>query len=289
MLLLLFCSSFLFIAGCNTLPSGENVFDSSSDEKETFTEKPSLTLEEAIENTESDLLERFWFRAHIANNIEKRRITHMTINGIVVRPHGYYMINTLMTKQYEYYRWDDEVFIRHEQNWFRAREPELAFDPFYGFSEWKRYLQRAQLVRQDNVLGIPTYVYEIQLTGKELLDNHPSFFAPLKTDELEKITPILEQSTIKVFFYVGDVDNEQFQNKVLPVIYKFQAIIQMPVAGAGYMEQEVQYFIFRVNDESVELTPKEEIEKYVIDMDEYQSMILDKLDEEISKFVPAQK
>src|SRR5690625_3784516 len=160
--LLLIYSMTLFLLTACTLPSGENVFVHVEEEASTVSSS-SVSLEEAIAHTESDLLERFWFRAHVANNIEKRRITHMTTNGIVVRPDGYYMNNSFITKPYEYYRLDDDVYIRNNNNWFRGREPSLPFDPFYGFDVWKPVLNKATVIREDDVLSIPVHVHEIEL------------------------------------------------------------------------------------------------------------------------------
>jgi len=279
--------SFLLLSAC-TLPSGENVFDDERQEQGQDREEvdlnesdDSISLETAINRTQSDLLERFWFRAHIANNIEKRRNTHMTLNGIVERPHGYYMHNSLLTERYEYYRWDDQTYIRQNSNWFRGREPQLPFDIFYGFDEWGDYVDDAEVIGEDDVLGIPTHVHEMELSGTELLEIDSPTLNELIDVDSENLSSILEDTTLRVLFYVGDVAKSTDNQLVLPIIYKYQTWIQMPIPGAGYMEQEVQYFIFRVNDEQAELIDVDEIEKYLIEIDDTIDELEEELEEEI--------
>lgn len=279
----LFLFTLLLLSGC-TLESGLNVFDSAVETSLATVEEDQevVSLAEAMEHTQSDLVDKFWFRAHVANNIEKRRTTYMTVNGIVVRPHGYYMHNRLVAQPFEYYRWDDNIYVRQNQNWFRGREASLPFDIFYGFEHWQPYLERATLLGEDEVLSVPTFVYEIELTGEEMLNMDVPMFADLKEDT-EKIKPLLNETKVRVLFYVGQADKSTEQREVLPIIYKYQTWIQMPIPGAGYMEQEVQHFIFRVNEDNVEMNSLEEIEKYVIEIDEVLEMMEEELEKELKQ------
>lgn len=280
----LFLLGSLLLSGC-TLQSGLNVFDSAVETGFAVVdeEKDVVPLLEAIQQTQSDLVKKFWFRAHIANNIEKRRTTYMTVNGIVIRPHGYYMHNRLVAQPFEYYRWDDQVYVRHEEQWYPGREPSLPFDVFYGFDYWETYVDKAQLIGEDEVLSIPTHVYELQLSGRELLDMDVPMFRDLKSD-IEKIKALVDETKVRVLFYVGQASESNEQRDILPIIYKYQTWIQMPIPGAGYMEQEVQHFIFRVNEDNVEMNSVEEIEKYLIDYDEMMKMMEDKLAREVEKY-----
>lgn len=283
-IIILWSTLLLVLTAC-TIPSGENVFTDEAEEEQTAIEKSEVTLEEAIENTASDLLERFWFRAHVANNIEKRRITHMTTNGIVIRPDGYYMNNSFITKPYEYYRLGDRVYVRNNENWFRGREPNVPFDPFYGFDAWLPVADRATLLREDDVLSIPTVVYEIELTGDEFLQLHPDGFEQLP-EEMKTMKPLLDETNVRTLFYVGQTEKGTDDLHILPVIYKYETWIQMPVPGAGYMEQEIQHFIFRVNEESVEMPDVDEIERYLIDIDESKEEMenqLEQMEKEVEK------
>lgn len=281
----LFLLAILVLSGC-TVKSGPKVFDTA--EETGFApvdeEKEAVSLLEAIQHTQSDLVEKFWFRAHIANNIEKRRTTYMTVNGIVIRPHGYYMHNRLVAQPFEYYRWDDQVYIRHEEEWYPGREPSLPFDVFYGFQFWEPYVEKARLVGEDEVLSIPTHVYEIELNGRELLDMDVPMFGDLKRD-MEKIEALIEETRVRVLFYVGQVEKSNEQREILPIIYKYQTWIQMPIPGAGFMEQEVQHFIFRVNEDNVEMNSVEEIEKYLVDYDEMIKRMEEKLAKEAEKYI----
>lgn len=275
-IVLIYLTAILMLVGCS-VSSGPKQFDNelTSETNTALPEKATeiIPLKEAIDHTQSDLVKQFWFRAHIANNIEKRRNTHMTVNGIVKRPHGYYMRNTLVTQPYEYYRWNDQTFIRQNNNWFRGREPELPFDIFYGFHKWEPLLGRSEVIRADDVLGIPTIVHQIELNGIELLDLDDSFAHYLPTDEQTQLTNVLDNTNVQALFYVGDITQSTDDREVLPIIYKSQIFIQMPVPDAGYMEQEVQHFIFRVNLDNIEMTSIDEIERYVIEIDDAQTMM----------------
>lgn len=274
----------LFLSGC-TVKSGLNVFDSAVETSLAVIdeERQLVSLADAITHTQSDLVEKFWFRAHIANNIEKRRTTYMTVNGIVIRPHGYYMHNRLVAQPFEYYRWDDQVYVRQNENWFRGREPSLPFDVFYGFDYWLDYAEQATLIGEDEVLSVPTFVYELELSGDEWLTMDVPMFHDLKV-EMEKIKPLLAETKVRVLFYVGQEERSTEQKEILPIIYKYQTWIQMPIPGAGYMEQEVQHFIFRVNEDNVEMNTVEELEKYVIEIDDMLEMMEEELDREVEKY-----
>lgn len=278
----------LVVTGCTTLPSADNVFENNypvdiDSNKEV---EASVSLEEAIAYTESDMLKRYWFRAYVASNIEKRRVTHMTRNGIVVQPHGFYMNNSFITKPYDYYQWDNESYIRMNNNWFRGREQEVPFEPTFGFGEWQPLLGQAEIIGEDTVLSIPTTVHQIELSGQELIELESPLLQGLSENIGDELAPLLEQTNIRVLFYVGQPEKSTDDIDVLPVIYKFQTWIQMPIPGAGYMEQEIQHFIFRVNEESVEMIDVEQIERFLIEIDtsnEQMEEELEQLEENIEQ------
>lgn len=265
----------IFLSGCS-LSSGPLTFDDEAEEEVNVPseeQKNILKLDEAIDNTESDMVENFWFRAHIANDIEKRRNTHMTVDGIVMRPHGYYMKNTLVTEPYEYYRWDDHIYIRQNDNWFRGREPEHPFDIFYGFDRWREMVDQAEATHTDTVLDVPTIVYEMDLTGEELLQVDPSYFEHILDEDNKQLDKVLDHTEVRVSFYVGDETEQMEGRDVLPIVYKLAVNISMPIPDAGYMEQDIEHFIFRVNSESTEMTDREEIEQYIIEIDDAQDLM----------------
>lgn len=267
-IILLFLSLIFLLSGCTTLLSAENVFenDLNNTEQEDQQISSSVTLEEAITNTQSDLVENFWFRAHIANNIDNRKNTHMTLDGIMIKPYGYYMRNSLLAEPYEYYRWEDQAYMRHTGNWFRGHEPSLPFDTSYGYDYWKPVLNKANIIATDTVLSIPTTVHEINLTGAEFAQLDRPFLEAQEGSNSSNIAAVLDLTKIRVLFYVGDVAQSTEDREILPIIYKYQTFIQMPIPGAGYMNQEVQHFIFRVNDDRSYLPDVEEIEKFLIEI-----------------------
>ncbi|HLQ74396.1 MAG TPA: hypothetical protein VK125_09210 [Bacillota bacterium] len=277
----------LFLTGCS-ISSGPLIFDDEEDEEiiePSEEQKNILLLEEAMHNTESNMVENFWFRAHIANNIEKRRNTHMTVDGIVMRPDGYYMKNTLVTEPYEYYRWGDDVYIRQNDNWFRGREPELPFDIFYGFDQWKDLADEAIATRTDTVLDVPTIVYELELTGEEMLQVDPSYFEDILDDDNEQLDNVLDLTEVHVSFYIGDETEQMEGREVLPIVYKLAVNISMPIPDAGYMEQDIEHFIFRVNSDSTEMTEREEIEEYIIEIDDAQDMMDEEEEEQEEELI----
>ncbi|MFA9559340.1 hypothetical protein ACERII_18670 [Evansella sp. AB-rgal1] len=266
-LLITYLALFVGLAGCSTLPSAENVFENNDTAIEANEVQATVSLVDAIDYTQSDLLDRYWFRAYVANNIEKRRITHRSANGIVVQPEGYYMNNTFITRPYEYFQTDGQSYVRNNKNWFRGREPIVSFDPFYGFEEWSPFFDRSEIIGEDLVLSVPTAVHQIELTGRELSELDSPLIEQLTGREIDRLTPILDQTRIRVLFYIGQPEKSTGDMNVLPIIYKYQTWIQMPIPGAGYMEQEIQHFLFRVNEEVVRLPDVDQIERYVIEID----------------------
>ena len=264
----LFAASLTFLSGC-VIESAERSFENGGED--TFAplaHEDYISLEEAIAYTDSDLLEQFWFRAYVANNIEKRRITHMTNNGIVDRENeSYYAVNSFVTRPYDYFRDPDHVFLRRAGNWFDGREPVVPYDIFYGFEEWGDALDDAEVVGMGEVLSIPTFVHELTLSGEELFGLGADTLQELSGPEADRLAPILDNTDVTVHFYVGDETQSTDETEILPVIYKYEIFIDMPVPGAGFMEQEMQYFLFRVNDPGIDMVEADEIAPFVIEID----------------------
>lgn len=272
----------LLLSGCFVLESGDKTFDSEHEEIETgLPHEEYIPLIKAVENTQSDLLEQFWFRAFVANDIEKRRITHMTHNGIIDREEErYYAVNSFATRSYDYFRDPDNVFLRRSSNWFEGREPVVPFGIFDGFEEWGPYLEDAEVVGTDEVLGIPVFVHEITLSGSELMDLNPETLQMLTGQRGTRLEPILNNTSVTVQFRVGDDTQASDDLDILPVIYQYNTWIDMPIPGAGYMEQEIQYFLFRVNDPGIDMVNADEIAPFVIETDQIREEMEEQYEEE---------
>lgn len=281
-----FVMAILAISGCTVASESkefENIYKDDTNKVGLNEVKTVVPLEEAIIKTQSNLVKQYWFRSHIANNIEKRRSTYMTLDGVVINPDGYYMRNTLVTQPFDFYQWNNHTYIRQNDNWFHGRTKEVPFETTFNFDSWMPLLNRSEIVRVDDVLGVPTIVHQIELTGDELLELEHPFAKSFPSKRASGLSNILKNTNVQVLFYIGDISKSTSEREILPIIYKHQVWIQMPIPDAGYMEQEIQHFLFRVNSENIEMLSVEDIERYVINIEDARELMDRMSSEELMK------
>ncbi|MCF6092582.1 hypothetical protein L1765_01060 [Microaerobacter geothermalis] len=262
--LLLVLVGMIFFSGCS-YESGPKTFD---DAVEKIPGQPMANgkelLGKAIAAMESKETVKFWYTGYVANNIQKRRTTSM-YDGVVIRPNGY-LVNARMAGQpFRYYRWDDKVYLKLGNTWYPAEEPYLPMDPFKGFSFWEYYIDQAVQLPDAEVLGEKTRVVRLELKGKQLYDLAVQFLEDhtyFPIEDTEDLRDTLDRTTVTTTFWIS---KETYR------IVQYQTRINLPIPGAGYMDQEIFFRLYRFNDSGIKMASPEDIEKYAFKPDEMES------------------
>lgn len=261
---LLLFTTVILISGC-TVESGPKSLNQVSEETEVTQAYPNAkdVLEKAIKYTQNtstleghEKVENFWFAGYIRNDIGKRTTTSM-YNGAVVNPHGYIVNARLTAEPFQYYRWDDKVFIKDGDSWYRANKDPLPFNLTKGFDGWFPFVEQAVQLKDEEILSVPCSVMQITLTGKEWAnESNIHLFSEIKekiqTDQ--NMESLLEQTSVTLKVWVGKEDER---------IHQYQTLIEMPMPGAGYMKQEAFFRLYKFNDPGIKMKSPEEIEQYV--------------------------
>lgn len=252
-------------------------------------------------NRSSPLLQKFWFSGWVSNTVEKRKVNSM-YRGVVLLPHGYYAEVRMAGTPYRYYKWDDYKFMWTEkEDWMVAGEEQFPLDPFFGFDWWVPVADRATPLPDEKILNRRSNVFEIKLSGEEMIRLHQAPFFP---EELAKIsaTPdgkgLLRQIKVTATFWIGDdtytkeeiaaqakkagagddeksLDRWVRENRLIwdekgkvyhqHPIYQYRVLIDAPVPKAGYMNQEIFFRFYHYNDPGIKIQTPEEILKFVKD------------------------
>ncbi|WP_232695723.1 hypothetical protein [Brevibacillus daliensis] len=219
---------------------------------------PAQVLQTALSKAKTDPeAQKFWFSGYVKNRMMSRELTSM-FDGIVADSDSYQVTGRIAAQEFVYYRNNDDKYIYRGGSWITAREESIPVDVFKGFDDWIPFLDRAVEMPEEKVISTMTTPYQIKITGKEWVENsNIDLFKPLQ-DELAgrpDLDKILENTTIKTTFGIGQKDG---------LIHSYQTWIIVPVPGAGYMDQEVNFKFFKYG-ENLQLTPMTEVEKYLLD------------------------
>ncbi len=254
-------------------------------------------------NQQSEIAQKVWFSGWIANNIQKRRTTNMysgvlisphgyyTDARLVGIPYRYYKWDDY------YYIWTGKT------DWQRVTPDQiehLSFQPFDHLIWWEPFFNRAVQLPNEKILSKDTFVYQIKLSGDEWINqsNNPIFepvHAMLK--ETEYLDTLLEQTDVTMTVWIGNdeyteeditnlaekkninIENKEelkqwiTENRFIwnsdkqiythHLIYQYQAKIQLPIPGAGYMDQEIYFRFYKYDDPGISIQTPEEMEKYI--------------------------
>ncbi len=290
----------LVITGC-TYPSGEKVFHQiDSEVKAEDGDDAYQFLKTALETTQqAEIAEKFWYSGWVANDVQKRR-TNSMYDGVVVRPHGYLVNARVAANPYRYYKWDDQYYLHTAHSgWVKLDEEQVPFDPLEGFTWWEPVLQDAIRLPDGEVLSKKTRVYQVMLKGNEWLRlDNPQFNRLQDTiAQTPGMDQILENTTVKMTLWIGDeeytadqvrdwaarkgvdtdngaewkkwaeqngfIRDEEEDLYRLHLIYQYETWINMPVPGAGYMDQQIFFRFYKYDDPGIKMRTPEEMEQYV--------------------------
>ncbi|WP_139491586.1 hypothetical protein [Brevibacillus dissolubilis] len=256
------------LGGC-TYESGPKLFASDTKEAQEVT-SPEENLQPAAPGEAKEALikaikdhktnpkhQKFWYDGYVKNTILSRTTTSM-FNGVVVNPDGYLVNGRIATQDYQYYRNKDKRYVRKGDYWITAKEEPLELDVTRGFEDWLPFLDQASVLPEEKVIGTICTPYQIKISGTDWLANSTSpLFEPLRQELAGRsdLQSILKETTVKMTFWIG-TDG---------LIHQYQTWIIVPIPGAGYMDQEVNFRMFKFTDESIALPDVAEVEKYLLD------------------------
>ncbi|GAB4266630.1 hypothetical protein [Thermincola ferriacetica] len=240
----------LLMGGC-TYRSGPKKLGKAEEDKQKYTINPNAAtiIRKAITKTEAQG-RKFWFNGWIVNKIQKRKTTSM-YDGTFVRGKGYLVNARVLGQQFRYYRWGREAYMSEGEEWVKAPPAQEPPDPFAGFSLMKPYANKARELPDEKVLGRECYVFEINLTGREVRKISETLMSASKKP-LENL--LLDRLEMKYRLWIGKYDN---------YIYQIKTETVMPVPQAGSMYHEVYFRFWDYNSKSVTLPEPENIEKYL--------------------------
>ncbi|WP_066633876.1 hypothetical protein [Desulfolucanica intricata] len=240
------------LAGC-TYQSGEKTFEQSEETQQKPVENAAEIISTALNTTlNTEEAHKFWYSGWVANDMQKRRVTSM-FDGVVVRPHGYVVNARLAGTPYRYYKWDDNHFLyTGDTGWTRVTGEQPPLDPFLGLTWWEPFFGQAVQLPDQEVLGRECRVISIEVSGAQWLEKSSSpLFADLRktASAAPGMEELLEESRVKMTLWTGIEDN---------LIYQYRTWINLPVPGAGYMDQEIYFRFYKYGDPGIELkTPRE--------------------------------
>ncbi|GED69458.1 hypothetical protein BRE01_31600 [Brevibacillus reuszeri] len=262
-LLFAMCTASL-LGGC-TYESGTKAFATTNfdttPEKTTTaqTESGAEWLKNALANAKTDKkAQTYWYKGHVKNMILSRSTTSM-FSGAVINGKGYNVDARIAAQPYSYYRVNDKQYIRANDNWVTATDEPLAFDVLAGFDDWLPFMDQAVQLPDEKIIGVFSVPFQLKMTGADWLKTSKSpLFEPLKQQlgDRPDLDYILKQSTIKTTFWFGKDDH---------LIHQYETWIILPLPGAGTMDQQVHFNMFKYGDTGgINLSEPEDVEKYLL-------------------------
>ncbi|RNB90361.1 hypothetical protein EDM56_07555 [Brevibacillus fluminis] len=266
------CLSVAFLLGGCTYPSDVKELKANTSTAPTDIGTPAgplavERLKKAIEKAETDPnAQKFWYTGYVKNTILSRTTTSM-FDGIVSKPEGYLVNARIAAQPYQYYRYHDKTYLRNGDYWITAQEQPLSFDVWKGFDDWLPFLTNAVQLPSEKIMGVDTTPFQIKISGAQwLAGSNSDLFGDLKKEIADRpdMQELLKQSTIKTTIWVSNDGKTDSEKEDSDLIFKYQTWIIIPLPGAGYMDQEVNYTFFKYNDPGIKLPDISEVEKYLL-------------------------
>jgi hypothetical protein len=195
---------------------------------------------------------KFWFQGWIYTKVQKRKTNSMYNEGTFDRDKGFLIKASILQKRYNYYRWEDRVYVSEGENWRRAPDNEIPPDPFSGFQQLAGVADRMVELPGEKIMGQDCRVLQVELAGAEITRVvPPGISMPASEAALTR----LAKAKLTYTIWIGKKDS---------FIYQYKARLTMPVPGAGAMAQETFFKFGDYNNPSVNLARPERIERYLI-------------------------
>lgn len=208
-------------------------------------------LETAVAKTVRDG-RKFWFQGWIYSKVQKRKTNSMYNEGTFDRDKGFLIKASILQKRYNYYRWENRVYVSEGENWRRAANNEVPPDPFSGFQQLAGVADRMRGLPDEKIMGQDCLVLQVELTGAEIARVVPP---GVKLPESKAALAELAKAKLMYTIWIGKKDH---------FIYQYKARLTMPVPGSGALTQETFFKFGDYNNPSVNLTTPDRIERYLV-------------------------
>lgn len=195
---------------------------------------------------------KFWFQGWITSKIQKRKTNSMYNEGTFDRDKGFLIKASILQKRYNYYRWEDRVYVSEGENWRRIADNEAPPDPFSGFAQLAGAADQMQGLPDEKIMGQDCLVLQVKLAGREIARVVPP---GVKLPASDAAQAELARAKLEYTIWIGKKDH---------FIYQYRARLTMPAPGAGTLTQETYFKFGDYNNPSVNLTTPDRIEPYLI-------------------------